>query len=122
MHETQALESTVALVDRLVADLAAGLIGSVAFVVPSDAPTTTLPLYDLAIGTARRGWSIGVGDVRYGFVTPESEPVSDAASERLEPEGIVFIGSTYPDVCEGRVFLEPQGEILEADAVVSLGH
>ena len=107
------------LVDRLVADLVRGQIGSVAFVVPSDV-SATLPLYDLAIATVRRGWRIGVEDVHYWFVTPEAEPVSDAASERLEPEGITFIGSTYADVGRSRILLEPQGEIIEADVVVSL--
>ena len=114
------LQNAGALVDRLVDELARGRVRSVAFVVASDV-TTTMPLYEVAIATARRGWRIGVGDVRYWFVTPEAEPVSDAASQRLEPEGIAFIGSTYPDVCGGRVLLEPQGELLEADLVVSLG-
>jgi hypothetical protein len=115
------------LVDRLVSDLAFGRIRSVAFVVPSDV-SDTLPLYDVAIATARRGWMIGIDEARYWFVTPEPEPlaslgtaVSDAASERLEPEGITFIGSTYPDVGDGVVWLDPQGESIEADVVVSLG-
>jgi hypothetical protein len=108
------------VVDHLVSDLAFGRIRSVAFVVPSDV-SWTLPLYDLAIATARRGWRIGIEDARYWFVTPEPEPVSVAASERLEPEGIAFIGSTYPEVRRGRVLLDPQGESIEVDLVVSLG-
>jgi hypothetical protein len=114
------------VVDHLVSDLAFGRIRSVAFVVPSDV-SWTLPLYDLAIATARRGWRIGIEDARYWFVTPEPEPlarlgtaVSVAASERLEPEGITFIGSTYADVRDGLVLLDPQGESIEVDAVVSL--
>jgi hypothetical protein len=110
-----------ALVDRLVCDLARGRIRSLAFVVPSDAEMT-VPLYDVAIATARRGWRIGIEGVRYWFVTPEQQPVSVAASERLEPEGIAFIGSTYPDVRRGRVLLDPQGESIEVDLVVSLDH
>ena len=81
----------------------------------------TVPLYDVAIATARLGWRIGLKDVRYWFVTPEPEPVSVAASQRLEPEGIAFIGSTYPDVRHGRVLLDPQCESIEVDMVVSLG-
>jgi hypothetical protein len=114
------------LVDRLVLDLAFGRIRSVAFVVPSDV-SCTLPLYDAAIATARRGWKLGIDQARYWFVTPEAEPlaslgtaVSDAASVRLEPEGITFIGSTYSDVRPGVVWLDPQGESIEADVVVSL--
>jgi hypothetical protein len=65
------------------------------------------------------------------FVVPSAEPeplarlgtaVSAVASQRLEPEGIAFIGSTYPDVRDGLVLLDPQGESLEPDLVVSLDH
>ena len=116
------------LVDHLVSDLALKRIQSLAFVVPAGV-SMSLPLYDAAIATARRGWKIGIEDVRYWFITPEPEPlasfgtaVSVAASQRLEPEGIAFIGSTYPDVRHGLVLLDPQGESIEVDLVVSLGH
>jgi hypothetical protein len=56
------------------------------------------------------------------FVTPEPEPLAScgtalsvAASQRLEPEGIAFIGSTYPDVRGGFVLLDPQGESIQVD-------
>ena len=130
-HGTTWFDGTSArslLVDHLVCGLALGRIRSVAFVVPSDV-SWTLPLYDVAIATARRGWRIGIDEVRYWFVTPEPEPlarlgtaVSIVASQRLEPEGIAFIGSTYPDVRDGLVLLDPQGESIEVDVVVSLGH
>jgi hypothetical protein len=114
------------LVDHLVSDLALGRIQSLAFVVPSDV-SMTLPLYDVAIATARRGWKIGIEDVRYWFVTPEPEPlasfgtaVSAAVSQRLEPEGITFVGSTYPDLRDGVVLLDPQGESIEVDAVIGV--
>jgi hypothetical protein len=109
------------IVDHLVSEFTLGRIRSVGFVVPSDV-SMTLPLYDVAIATARRGWMIGLEDVRYWFVTPERQPVSAAASQGLEPEGITFIGSTYPDVRGGLVLLDPQGGSIEADLVVSLGH
>jgi hypothetical protein len=120
--------SRQSLVDRLVSDLMLGRARSLAFVVPSDI-TLTMPLYDVAIATARRGWRIGIDGVRYWFVTPEPVPLASfgtaasvAASERLEPEGIAFVGSTYPDVRHGLVLLDPQGESIEVDLVVSLGH
>jgi hypothetical protein len=47
------------IADRLVAELGTGRIRSVAFVVPSDV-RFTLPLYHLAITTARRGIDGGV--------------------------------------------------------------
>jgi hypothetical protein len=120
--------SRQSLVDRLVSDLVLGRVRSLAFVVPSDI-TRTMPLYDVAIATARRGWRIGIDGVRYWFVTPEPVPLASfgtaasvAASERLEPEGIAFVGSTYADVRHGLVLLDPQGESIEVDLVVSLGH
>jgi hypothetical protein len=113
-------------VDRLVAELATGRIQSVAFVVPSDV-RWTLPLYDVAITTARRGWKLGIAAATYWFVTPEPEPLagfgpamSIGACERLEPEGIAFIGSTYADVRQGVVLLDPQAELIHADRIVSL--
>ena len=114
------------IVDRLVAELATGRIESVAFVVPSDV-RWTLPLYDLAITTARRGWQLGIPAATYWIVTPEPEPLagfgpamSIVAHERLEPEGIAFVGSTYADVRHGVVLLDPQAERIEPDRIVGL--
>ena len=116
------------VVDHLVAELTLGRIRSVAFVVSSDV-SMTLPLYEVAIATARRGWQIGIEDARYWFITPEPEPLASfgtaasvAASQRLEPEGIAFIGSTFPDVRGGLVRLDPRGASIEVDVVVGLGH
>jgi hypothetical protein len=114
------------IADHLVAELLTGGIRSVAFVVPSDA-RRPLPLYELAITTARRGWRLGIPAATYWFVTPEPEPLAGLGPEmrtvaygRLEPEGITFIGSTYADVQGGVVLLDPQGERIEADRIVSL--
>ena len=104
----------MSIAQQLIAELQAGRIHSVAFVVPSDAQST-LPLYDLALTTARRGWQLGIPEATYWFVTPEPEP---AAS--LESEGITFIGSTYADVRDGVVLLDPQDERIEPDRIVSL--
>ena len=104
----------MSIAEHLIADLRAGRIHSVAFVVPSDV-RQTLPLYDLANLTARRGWQLGIPDATYWFVTPEPEPQAD-----LESEGITFIGSTYADVRDGVVLLDPQDERIEPDRIVSL--
>jgi hypothetical protein len=106
------------LVDHLVSELAPGRIQSVAFVVPSDVSMPG-PLYEVAVATARRGWKIGIDGVHYWFVTPEPKPLPSFGAA-LEPEGIAFIGSTFPDVRHGVVLLDPQGESIEADVVVSL--
>jgi hypothetical protein len=115
------------LADHLVADLAVGRIRSVAFVVPIGV-STTLPLYEVALATARGGWQRGLEDVRYWIITPEPEPPESftcascgSARERLESEGIIFIGSTYPEVEHGVVLLDPQGETIEADQVIVAG-
>ena len=99
---------------HLVDELQSGRIHSVAFVVPSDA-RSTLPLYELAMTTARRGWELGIPAATYWFVTPEPEPPAE-----LEAEGITFIGSTYAEVHDGVVILDPQDERIEPDRIVSL--
>ena len=104
--------------DDLIMELRLGWIRTVAFVV-RDEDRWTQPLYELAVTTARRGWSVGITDARYWFITPEPEPLA-AASAGLEPEGITFIGSTFADLRPGVVFLDPQGEVLEVDRVVTL--
>jgi hypothetical protein len=126
LRDVAGMSDSRSIIDRLVAELATGRIQSVAFVVPSDV-RWTLPLYDVAIATARRGWELGIAAAKYWFVTPEPEPLAGfdpatraVARERLEPEGITFIGSTYADVRQGMVLLDPQGEHLEADRIVSL--
>jgi hypothetical protein len=102
------------IAQHLIAELQTGQIRSVAFVVPSDA-RSTLPLYDLAITTARRGWQLGISAATYWFVTPEPEPPAG-----LESEGITFVGLTYADVRDGVVMLDPQDERIEPDRIVSL--
>ena len=104
----------MSIAQHLIADLQAGRIRSVAFLVPSDAEWT-LPLYNLALTTARRGWQLGIPAATYWFVTPEPRPQAD-----LEAEGITFIGSTYADVRGGVVLLDPQDEQIEPDRIVSL--
>ena len=121
-----AMEHQSSIVDHLVAELRTGRIRSVAFVVQGENARTS-PLYDLAITTARRGWQLGIPAATYWFVTPEPEPLAslgaemgEVAHESLEPEGITFIGSTYADVREGVVLLDPQAERIEPDRIVSL--
>jgi sulfide:quinone oxidoreductase len=123
---TLGVEDTTAALTRLVSDLDRGDVRRVAFVVPSGA-SWTLPLYELAIMTARHGWALGIDDMQYWFVTPESEPLaicgaraSRAVHAMLEPEGITFIGSTHAEVREGAVLLDRGRERLEADRIVCL--
>ena len=93
----------------LLADLEDGYVKHVAFVVPSTV-AWSLPLYELAVMTARDVWSAGVDGVRLVLVTPESHPLeafgpqaSAMVGEMLAEEGIEFIGSTVADVGHGFV-------------------
>jgi sulfide:quinone oxidoreductase len=119
-------EDTTEALTTLVSDLERGDVRRVAFVVPSGA-SWTLPLYELAIMTARHGWAIGIDAARYWFVTPEDEPLaicgsraSRAVHAMLEPEGITFIGSAHAEVRDGTVLLDQQRERIEADRIVCL--
>jgi hypothetical protein len=104
----------MSIAEHLIAELQTGRIHSVAFVAESNA-RWTLPLYQLALTTARRGWRLGIPDATYWFVTPESE-----AQVCLESEGIAFIGSTYAEVQHGLVLLDPRDERIEPDRIVCL--
>ena len=108
----------------VLADLEQGHSKSVAFVAPSAG--WTLPLYELAILTAREVWSMGMDDVRFSLVTPEERPLgvfgeyaSTAVAELLAAERIDFIGSTAAEVEGGSVILGA-GERLEPDRVIAL--
>jgi sulfide:quinone oxidoreductase len=119
-------EETGEALTRLVSDLERGDVRRVAFVVPSGA-SWTLPLYELAIKTARHGWTIGVDGPRYWLVTPEPEPLaicgaraSRAVHAMLEPEGITFIGSAHAEVREGAVLLDQGRNPIVAERIACL--
>ena len=93
----------------LLSDLELGYAKHIAFVVPSGV-AWTLPLYELAIMTARDVWSAGVKGVDIAFVTPEERPLeafgrkaSAMVGELLDEEGIEFIGSTRAEIGHGLV-------------------
>jgi sulfide:quinone oxidoreductase len=110
----------------LLADLEQGYIKSVAFVVPGEA-AWTLPLYEIALMTARHAWNMGMERVLFTLVTPEERPLavfgrpaSEAVGEMLAAEGIDFVGSSYPRVGRGYVVADPGGRRIDADRIVSL--
>jgi sulfide:quinone oxidoreductase len=93
----------------LLADLEDGYVKDVAFVVPSTV-AWSLPLYELAVMTARDVWSAGIHGVQLVFVTPEAQPLeafgpeaSRMVAELLAEERIELIGSTSADVGQGFV-------------------
>jgi sulfide:quinone oxidoreductase len=110
----------------LLADLEQGYVKSVAFVVPGDA-AWTLPLYEIALMTARHAWNMGMERVEFTLVTPEERPLgmfgrpaSEAVGEMLAAERIEFIGSAYPSVGRRSVVADPSGRRIEADRIISL--
>ena len=65
-------------------DLEEGYAKRVAFVVPSTV-AWTLPLYELAVMTARDVWSVGIDGVHLAFVTPEARPLEVVRRRGLQP-------------------------------------
>ena len=110
----------------LLADLEQGYIHSVAFVVPPEA-AWTLPLYEIALMTARQAWSMGMDRITFTLVTAEDRPLamfggpaSEVVADLLATEGIEFVGSSYPTVERGAVVADPSSRRIEADRVISL--
>ena len=110
----------------MLADLEQGYLQRVAFVVPSEA-TWTLPLYELALMTARQAWSMGMDRVRFTLVTPEDRPLamfgtpaSEAVGELLDDHAIDFVGSSYPSVGRGFVIADPGGRRIDANRIIAL--
>jgi sulfide:quinone oxidoreductase len=110
----------------IVQDVEGGYIRSIAFVSPSRLGWP-LPLYELALLTARRAFEMGVR-VDVTVVTPEEGPLSvfgahasDAIGALLGEVGIVAITCTDVQVPEpGRVLLQPADRELAVDRVVAL--
>lgn len=108
----------------LLADLEDGYVRRIAFVVPSST-AWSLPLYELAIMTARHVWGAGMDGVSITFVTPEATPLELFGAEGsrlvaglLADEGIEFVGSASPDVIHNAVVLPDRR--IEASRIVTL--
>jgi sulfide:quinone oxidoreductase len=97
-------DGAAAELSGLLADLENGYVRRIAFVLPTST-AWSLPLYELALMTARDIWSAGADDVELALVTPESRPLeafggeaSAMVAELLAQERIEFIGSVTPEV------------------------
>jgi sulfide:quinone oxidoreductase len=108
----------------LLADLEAGYARRVAFVLPSST-AWSLPLYELALMTARDLWSAGADDARLALVTPEARPLelfgseaSAMVAELLAQHRIEFIGSVTPEVQRHGVLAGERH--LEVDRTVAM--
>jgi len=109
----------------LVQDIELGYVHSVAFVAPSG-PFWPLPLYELALMTARRAFDMCV-KVDVSIVTPEDAPLSIfgqgasiGVSQLLEEAGIVVHASSYlSGQGRGRTLL-PGARRFDAERIIAL--
>lgn len=113
--------------EALIEQAVAGHVRQVLFAVPAGA-AWPLPLYELAMLTVHRLRSAGCGATRVAISTPERTPLalfgeraSAAVREQLDALGISFHGGGHvARILRGEVALEPGGERLPADRVITL--
>jgi sulfide:quinone oxidoreductase len=110
----------------ILADLEEGYLKRVAFVAPSST-LWSLPLYELALLTARDAWSMGIDDAQLVVVSAEERPLglfgpaAAASVERLlRARGIEFIGGSHADVRRGEIVLVPGGRRLPVQRTFAL--
>jgi sulfide:quinone oxidoreductase len=119
-------QEDVEQVHGLVQDVEGGYVRRVALVVPGGV-TWPLPLYELALMLAGRARDMGL-DVELTVVTPEETPLAVLGSaagagvaELLEENGIAVSTSSFADVeGTGKVWLRPEGRLVEVDRIVAL--
>ncbi|MFL5895530.1 MAG: NAD(P)/FAD-dependent oxidoreductase [Thermoleophilaceae bacterium] len=119
-------QEDVEAIHGLVQDVEEGYVHRIVFVVPPGV-AWSLPLYELALMTARRAFEMEA-EVELTFVTPEERPLpvfgpratADVAA-RLAKAGIRTVCSTIADIPrKGAVLLRPSGELLECDRLITL--
>ena len=111
----------------LVQDLEGQYARRIAFVVPPGV-AWSLPLYELALLTARRAHDMSFDDVELTLITPEERPLavfgpdpSDDVQELLDQAGIKIHCSSHAEVPrKGTVVLHPAGEEIACDRIVTL--
>lgn len=110
----------------LIQDVEDAYVHSIALVSPQPMPWP-LPIYELALMTARRAYDMQ-NDLSITIATPEETPlaifgaaVSDAVRRLLEEHRITIITSAHCGVpAPGRVAIHPSGRTLQVDRVVAL--
>jgi sulfide:quinone oxidoreductase len=116
---------TTGAMRALVDELERGRVRGIAFVVP-EVGGWTLPLYELALLTARHAAARDLAP-ELVLVTPEPRPLavfgeeaSAAVAELLAVAGIEFCGASHIEVGQGAIRLDPRGRSLRAERVVAL--
>ena len=111
----------------LVQDVEQGYTRSVALLLPGG-PAWPLPIYELALMTAERAWSMGIDEFRIGVVTGEAEPLgvfgheaSAAVQELLERAGVSVHARSQPEVpASRRLRVLPADLDLEPGRIVAM--
>jgi sulfide:quinone oxidoreductase len=111
----------------LVQDLEGGYVRRIAFVVPPG-QTWSLPLYELALMSARRAREMSLDDAEITVVTPEESPLavfglqaSEAVAQLLRDSGVaVETGASAAVERSGEIVIHPSGKTLSADRIVAL--
>lgn len=109
----------------LVQDVEEGYLTEIAFVAPAQA-FWPLPLYELALMTARRAYDMNAS-VDIAVVSPESAPlalfgsgISNDLSRLLREAGITFHGSSFARPAGGELLLEPGSARMRPGRIVAL--
>src|SRR5918994_670633 len=111
----------------LVQDVEGGYTRSVALLLP-EGPAWPLPVYELALMTADRAWSMNMEDLSIHLVTPEPAPLaafgaeaSKAVAELLRDSRIDLHAGSLADVPESRqVVVRPSDTRLEPGRIVAM--
>jgi sulfide:quinone oxidoreductase len=110
----------------LLEDVDGGYVRQLAFVIPARVGWP-LPIYELALMTARRAYEMGV-ELAVTIATPEESPLavfgegaSGAVAALLRERGITTITSAHCEVPDGRhVVINPGDRTIDVDRVVAL--
>lgn len=109
----------------LVQDIEEGYTSKIAFVAPAQA-FWPLPLYELALLTAHRAFDMSV-PVDISIVSPENAPlalfgagISNELGHLLRDAGITFRGSSFAEIDDGELTLQPSGAHLRPERIVAL--
>jgi sulfide:quinone oxidoreductase len=111
----------------VIQDIEGGYTRSVAFILPVG-PVWPLPLYELALMTAERAYSVGMDDLELSVITPEQRPLaifgpaaSDAVTELLERAGVTVYSSALAQVPgPGQLLIQPQGVELSPGRMIAM--
>lgn len=119
-------DTDVQSVHGLIQDVEMGMARRIGFVVPPGV-AWSLPLYELALMTARRAWEMQV-EVELTLVTPEETPLavfgasaSAELEQRLAEAGIRLITSAAAEIpANGTIVVHPGAERIECERIIAL--